>query len=75
MVLTLCAVNDEGQSLGNTPNIKVSMHHKLCELWKGMVGDGIITKVQYHVTCGKRRSDGMHPCVNFHISTSKSILD
>ena len=52
MVLAQFTVDDEGQFLGNTKNIKVSMHHKMCELWKDMMGDGIITKVQYHVTCG-----------------------
>ena len=46
MVLVQFAVDSEGQFLGNTKNIKESMHHWMRDLWQGMVDDGSITQVR-----------------------------
>ena len=46
MVLVQFAVDDEGQFLGTTKNVPVSMHHTMRDLWKGLVNDGLITQVR-----------------------------
>ena len=46
MVLVQFAVDDEGQFLGTTKNVPVSMHHTMGDLWKGLVNDGLITQVR-----------------------------
>ena len=48
LVLAQFTIDDEGQFDGNTKEKKVSMHHKMCELWRGMVDDGTITEVGGH---------------------------
>jgi len=45
MVLVQFAVDEEGQYLGTTKNVPVSMHHTMRDLWKGLVDDGLITQV------------------------------
>ena len=46
LVLVQLAIDDQGQFVGNTKAKKVSVHHKMCELWRGMVDDDTITEVR-----------------------------
>ena len=46
LVLAQLAIDDQGQFVGTTKAKKVSMHHKMCELWRGMVDDDTITEVR-----------------------------
>lgn len=46
MVLVQFAVDEEGQFLGTTKNVPVSMHHTMRDLWRGLVNDGLITQVR-----------------------------
>ena len=46
MVLVQFAVDDEGQYLGATKNVPVSMHRTMRDLWKGLLVEGLITQVR-----------------------------
>lgn len=46
MVLVQFAVDEEGQYLGTTKQVPVSMHRTMRDLWKGLVHDGLITQVR-----------------------------
>jgi len=46
MVLVQLAIDEEGQFVGTTKNIPVSVHHTMRDLWRGLVHDGIITQVR-----------------------------
>lgn len=46
MVLVQFAVDDEGQYLGATKNVHVSMHRTMRDLWKGLVDEGLIMEVR-----------------------------
>ena len=46
MALVSLAVDDDGYRTGNTKNCKVPFLQVLYEVWKNMVGDGVITLVR-----------------------------
>ena len=46
MVSVQLAMDEERQCTGTTKSIPVSLHPKLCELWQGLVSDGLITQVR-----------------------------
>ena len=46
MALASLAVDDDGNSTGNTKNCKVSIFQVLYEVWKNMAEDGAITLVR-----------------------------
>ena len=46
MILVQFAVDDEGQYLGATKNVPVSMHRTMRDLWKGLLDEGLITQVR-----------------------------
>ena len=46
MVFVQLAMDEERQCTGTTKGIPVSVHPKLCELWQGLVSDGLITQVR-----------------------------
>lgn len=50
MVLVQFAVDDEGQYLGATKNVPVSMHRTMRDLWKGLLDEGLITQEEFHRT-------------------------
>ena len=47
MVLVQLAVDEEGQYLGTTKQVPVSMHRTMRDVWKGLVHDGLITCLLY----------------------------
>ncbi|KAJ7331669.1 hypothetical protein OS493_019262 [Desmophyllum pertusum] len=50
MILVQLAIDKEGQYVGTTKGIRVSVHHMLSELWQGLVTDGLITQNEFHKT-------------------------
>ena len=50
MVLLQLAVDEEGQFLGKTKKVPVSMHHTMRDLWKELMHDGLITQVRIFST-------------------------
>ena len=46
LVLVQLTIDDQGQFVGNTKAKKVSVYHKMCELWRRMVDDDTITEVR-----------------------------
>ena len=46
MVLIQLAIDDQGQLVGNTKNIKNSLYHQMLGLWQDMLKDGSITQVR-----------------------------
>jgi len=47
MILVQLAIDEEGQFVGTTKNIPVSVYRRMGDLWKGLVHDGLITQVRY----------------------------
>ena len=47
MVFVQLAIDEEGQFVGTTKNIPVSVNRTMGSLWKGLVHDGLITQVRY----------------------------
>lgn len=45
MILVQLATDEEGQYTGAIKSTPVSVHHKLIELWKRLLNDGLITQV------------------------------
>ena len=50
MVLVQFAVDKEGQFLGTTKKVPVSMHHTMRVLWKELMHDGLISQVRIFST-------------------------
>lgn len=65
MILVQLATDEEGQYTGTTKSTPVSVHHKLIELWKRLLNDGLITQEEFHRTsfarCVRRVDEFRHP--------------
>ena len=46
MVFVQFVIDEEGQYSGTIKSVPVSVHHKLSDLWQGLVTDGLITQVR-----------------------------
>jgi len=52
MILVQLATDKEGQYTGASKSTPVSVHHKLIELWKRLLTDGLITQVRVIIVPG-----------------------
>ncbi|XP_068686578.1 uncharacterized protein [Montipora foliosa] len=50
MILVQFAVDKEGQFLGTTKKVPVSMHHTMRDLWKELMHDGLISQEEFGKT-------------------------
>lgn len=50
MVFVQLAIDEEGQFVGTTKNIPVSVNRTMGSLWKGLVHDGLITQDEFNKT-------------------------
>ena len=65
MILVQLVTDEEGQYTGVTKNTPVSVHHKLMELWKKLLTEGLITQVRVISVPGAQRALVSHPDLRF----------